>query len=70
MTLPETVSLRLGPAAYAGTDRRAAGAPRVSGADRTSRTAWSLRAIFRNHPFPAVPGPRSSSLRQDEEASR
>ena len=65
MTLPETVRLDLGAPAYGGPERRAG----VPEGPRTPQ-AWSLRAIFRNHPFPAGPGTRSSSLRQDEEASR
>ena len=35
-----------------------------------TRRVWSLRAIFRNHPFPAVPGIVAPSLEQDEEAPR
>jgi hypothetical protein len=82
VNLPEKVDLSLAVPAQGGApeqERRAAAVPAREAAqemaehareDRTSRPAWSLRAIFRNHPFPPVPGMRTSSLTQDEEATR
>lgn len=77
MILPDRVDSPVRVPEQRAVERRAVPAPRavstpraVPAQDRRSRPAWSLRTIFRNHPFPAVPGSLTTSLCQDEEATR